>query len=708
MTSRTLARAVVAAALVAALAARAAAQTDVQKFATEFHRAFELKDEKGLDKLLKSTRDMPYNALIHFQEIRAEVWSGKTDLQPKVDMMKAAWQRVFESATALEKLERWIESQDPTSWQTFRKCQGNVHKAWAFFNDATGKDNTKRKPFEESRDLLLQAAQQMEATGNKIEASHAWNLLSVCLHRMPERTLQDRRDAIDALEQFMSLRQTWEWTGDSYYLQNQNTLKSLKVELELKTKEGDKRAAEGYAKDAKGIDALAMPGVAEVKTPLQFEPVAAWDQELDYCQRGGPVPPLWWYSTFGKDDKQTKINWFRRMPLHLVRLSAAKFAVSTLPEDEKRNQAIDVGTKAKPSLFHLDPEGKVPYAMFFWYGSDRERLGEVDVNLAPADANTPVYYRSASSWTATVAGEVMTFYDDNTSGQPMDSDPFAGDFRMVSLGFAKDDARSVAPLLDSMRVGKGPRVPFSEFVQLAAGWHYVKIDNDKVGARPLNAEYLKLGKVKLVWSGPKPTAPVQLVIKGSGDFKSALFDVASGKEVEVPSGEYSVIWGRIVQGKGSRVQVGTIYAADSKPFTVEAGKTFDLAMGAPFSLEFEKKGENTAVEIDGSRIWLREQSGCVVAELHGLGLAPEVLAAKAEDGKGARTIGKFVRCTDPEQLNLVVPKLGDLGLLAACLPMPEHAKENLVWKGKLPAAGMKVALSMKKHPLFGKLESAWK
>ena len=86
----------------------------------------------------------------------------------------------------------------------------------------------------------------------------------------------------------------------------------------------------------------------------------------------------------------------------------------------------------------------------------------------------------------------------------------------------------------------------------------------------------------------------------------------------------------------------------------------------------------------------------------------EVMAAKAEDGKGAKVLGKFVRCTDAEQLNLVVPKLGDIGLIAACLPMPENAKDSLVWKGKLPAAGMKVALSIKKHVLFGKLDSAWK
>ena len=52
---------------------------------------------------------------------------------------------------------------------------------------------------------------------------------------------------------------------------------------------------------------------------------------------------------------------------------------------------------------------------------------------------------------------------------------------------------------------------------------------------------VKTGKVKLVWNGPKPTAPSQLVIRGSGDFQAAFFDVAGGKEVEVPAGQYRVV-----------------------------------------------------------------------------------------------------------------------------------------------------------------------
>lgn len=687
---------------------------DVAKFGTEFQKAFEFKDDKALDKLLKSTNDMPAAAMQYFQELRVELWSGKADRAPKCDMIKAAWKRVFENSPVLEKLERWIESQDQKSFNAYLKAQSNVDRSWRFYQELTQRGELTRQPYDQAARQLRESAELMRQTGHKVEAAESWKLLAICLFRVPERSLQDRKDTIFALEQYVDLRKEWEWTQDAYFTINQNTLKGQKQELEAKSSEADKRKAEGYKEGAKGVDALVMPGIAEALSDLAFVGQEAWEDELDYCQRGGPIPGVWWGASFGKDTKDARVGTFRRGDLSVMKLGAAKFGVSTLPSDPKRTQECDAGNKAKPSKFFLDPDHKVPYAMFFWLGTDRERLGEAEVNLAPSEANTTVYYRSAASWTTTVGTETVTLYDDNCSGYPADGDAWETPYTMHTLGYAakgddgQADPRTRAPLFDSMRIGKGPRQPFSEFVHLAAGWQLVRRNGDRIGVRPLNPEYLKLGKVKLVWSGPKPTAPVQLVISGRGDFKTAHFDVASGKEIEVPGGEYSVAFGRIVQGKGARTQMGTIYGGDSKPFVVEPGKTYELKMGAPFALDFDRKGTASEPEIDGARIRLKESSGCVIAELHGLALAPEVVTAKAVDGKGAKVVGKFLKCTDAELLNTAAVKLPDIGMLVACLPVPEGGKgESLVLKVKIPA-GHKVGLTIKKHPLFGKLDSTWR
>ena len=43
-----------------------------------------------------------------------------------------------------------------------------------------------------------------------------------------------------------------------------------------------------------------------------------------------------------------------------------------------------------------------------------------------------------------------------------------------------------APLLDSMRIGKGPRIPFSQFVQLGGVWHYLTTKGDtQAGIEPV-------------------------------------------------------------------------------------------------------------------------------------------------------------------------------------------------------------------------------
>ncbi len=155
------------------------------------------------------------------------------------------------------------------------------------------------------------------------------------------------------------------------------------------------------------------------------------------------------------------------------------------------------------------------------------------------------------------------------------------------------------------------------------------------------------------------------------------------------------------------MQQASIYGGSSKPFTVEAGKTFELKMGGPFELVWNRRGDDS-VTIDALKILLKESSGCVFTEWHGANLACEVLAAKDADGKGAKVVGKFLRFSDPELVNRAAIAHNQIGLLAASFPMPEGYKEgSLALTVKLPAAGMKLALQIKKHPLFGDVKSAW-
>ncbi|HEU4419907.1 MAG TPA: hypothetical protein VFT55_13325, partial [Planctomycetota bacterium] len=445
---------------------------------------------------------------------------------------------------------------------------------------------------------------------------------------------------------------------------------------------------------------------AEEKHAWKYEALATWEGDLDYGPKGGPVPAFWWMASLQKDGSTRELDWFRRRKLYMFRLGSAKFGVA-LENDAKKAVEIDAGSKGKPTTFYLDADKKVAYTMFFWLGGEREMVGEVECNLTPSTDFASVYYRSAASWRVAIGAESLVLYDDNANGNPCDVDWTEFPLRVNTLGDSEGEGTMV-PQFDSMRIGKGPRVPYSEFLHLPTGWFYMrKGAAEDVGLRPLNLEFMKLGKVKLVWSGPKPTAPVQLVVQGQGDYKTAYFDLAGGKELDVPAGNYSVIFGRIMNGKGSRAQVATLYQGTSKSFTVEAGKVFELKMGAPFALQFVRRGDQNAT-IDATTILVSESSGCLITELQGMSLAPEVLAAKTEDGKGAKVVAKFVRFTDPELLNQASKKHGQLGNFAACFPMPEGYRNNeLVLKIPMPAEGWKMSLSVKKHSLFGPMSSPW-
>jgi len=679
-----------------------AQQMTKEQFRTEFNKSLEISNTKGMDTVLKRDRGALL-AISYAEELCYDLGRGKEDGRPRWEALRAAWARCFEKSNTLDKVQRWIDGSKGADYEALQRGRNSVSRLWDYYSTNTAA--TREDRLRVMQDLMA-VARRANELGHSAEAADVWSLASVVGSQLPDKTMEDRRETLRCLEEFLAARESWEFTFDAHYLQNQAFVKAERERLVDADKAAEKRQQEGYGQNVKGIDALVVAGAAPVNLTFDQETMTAWD-ELDYGPKNGPIPTLWWNLGLGRDGSNAKFEWFRRQTLFLHRIGANKFAVGTEPTEPKKSTEVEVSSKGKASTFYLDPDRKQPYSIFFWAGSDRERIGDAECNLAFTTESATVYFRSATSWKCMLGAEVLHFYDDNCNGSPCDTDLYEPPLRVATLGEHSGEGTTV-PLLDSMRIGKGPRQPFSEFVKLAGGWFHLRRDKDHLVVRPLNPEYNKTGKVKLVWAGPKPSAPAQLVIRGSGDYVTACFDVAGGKEVEVPAGEYAVIFGRIVVGKGARAQNATIYRGDSKPFVVEAGKTHELKMGAPFSVQFSREGDDP-VSIDALKVLLHEASGCVLTDLQGMMLAPEVLAAKAEDGKGAKVVGKFVPFTDPELVNEAVKSHRNLGLLCALYPLPEGYKDGpMVLRVKLPAAGYKLGLQVKKHPLFGAIAPVWK
>jgi hypothetical protein len=691
--------------LTSALRAQEMSEADFQK---AWKQGVDLEDEKVMDRAVKQGSR---HVIQHFESLALQARSGTDAVaERQCELLMASWKRNFENTDTLEKVQRWA---DGATTQLYNKLQQIRTTSGRLWNDYTSKvaTGTIKKDYQSCMEDYQKLARAAESIGHYYEASELWGLASVVGSKMPEKTLEDREAVVFAIEQQLLNRDNWGYTFDTHYARNKGFVESEIEAIKEARKKADKRKDEGYDANAKGIDALVMPNVPAKKYELKFAPLKDWSKDLDYGPRGGPVPAFWWLDSLRENGSSQQMGWFTAQPMYLIRRGTNKFAVHFKPTDEKDAIEISANSRAKPSTFYLDAEQKRPYSMFFWVGTDQEATGITKLNYAPTSKFVNVYYRSASSWKTTIEKESITYYDDDASGTPGNGEPFKGELKSHLVGDPNGDG-ALVPLFDSMEVGKGDRVPYSKFLKLADGWHYQEIATGfDVSVRKLNPEYVKSGNVKLSWKGSKSARPDQIVIQGKGDYAGAIFEIAGGKPVEVPAGEYRVIWGRIVNGKGARVQTAQLYpSADSESFLVKAGETFTLEMGEPFVLDFERKGDQTAT-IDALSICVKEKSGCRIVGVHGTSLDCEVLASKTGTSKGAKSVGSFVPFTNDQLIVKATEQYRNLGFLVACSPMPKGYKEGeLVLEMKLPEDGMKLGLAVKKgkHKFFGKLGTVWK
>ena len=679
-----------------------------EEFQKTWKQGVELEDDKVMDRAVKRGS----RHVIQFYEGLAFQARDGDDVAAELqcELLQASWKRCFGDIKTLEKLQRWTDGVTADIYNKLQQIRSNSGKLW---NDYTASvaTGTIKKDYQSCMEDYQKLARAAESIGHYYEASELWGLSSVVGSKMPEKNLEDREAVVFAIEQQLLCRDNWGYVFDTHYARNKGFVEAELVAIKEDRAKADKRKDEGYDANAKGVESLVMPNAAPKSYSLSFAPLKDWSKDLDYGPRGGPVPPFWWLDSLQGNGSSKQMGWFTAQPMYLLRRGANKFAVHYNPSDEKAATEISASSRAKPTTFYLDADKKRPYAMFFWLGTDQESTGVTKLNYAPQSNFVNLYYRSASSWKTQVDKEPIVYYDDDASGAPGNSEPFKGELRSHLVGDAAGEG-VVVPLFDSMKVGKGKRVPFSSFVKLAAGWHYQEIASGAdVAVRPLNPEYVKTGSVKLAWKGGKSVRPDQLVIQGKGDYAGAIFDVASGKPVDVPAGEYRVVWGRIVNGKGARVQAAQLYPSEeSESFLVKAGETFTLPMGEPFVLDFERQGDQQA-SIDALSICVKEKSGCRIVGVHGTSLECDVLASKTGKAKGAKAVGSFLPFTNDQLIVKATEQYRNLGFLVACFPMPKGYREGeLALKLDLPEAGMKLGLAVKKgkHKFFGKLGTVWK
>jgi hypothetical protein len=522
-----------------------------------------------------------------------------------------------------------------------------------------------------------------------------------------------------AMERYLELNQDLDWTKHADYALNKNWYDGIQRQIEHEAKKGKKDGS---------VD-LKKPG--EVSTLLPYQPGSKWvpaklehrvmKKPLEGLTRYASSSPIWWLP-HGITPEKKEFWFFKDGKIWMQKLGPAKYVNLIDPDEEPtKKDEVTFAAPRKPTELWYTKSGReeaINYWYFMWLGGSQEPWCGTQLNLEPSWNNdrkdSVVFLRSASYFEANVAGNVITLYDENING--VFGDKLQGDGAGFQDWMVANDEGTTKPgshpAFDSMRIGKGKLAPFSPFVKLGDKWYHLKVlrNNEQLNARPLDVAQVKTGTVSLKWKGK--ARPKSLIIKEvSGQWAQAAFDLvaAGARGVVVPVGRYEVYYGRIHNGKPPRNMDAVILKGHSKAFDVKADQKVTLKMGAPLRLEYLADRSGDTITVSSSTMWVKEAFGakitCIASEV----LEPEILVAKKEGGKGAKTVGQWRRLQGFE-LNAVSRNYKDVqGRAAAAYAIDKKNAKNGRYEisAKVPN-GQFVGLRQKKHKLFGKLLPVWK
>jgi hypothetical protein len=309
-------------------------------------------------------------------------------------------------------------------------------------------------------------------------------------------------------------------------------------------------------------------------------------------------------------------------------------------------------------------------------------------NLGPDTNYLNLYVAPAASLVGTLGGTRVQVIDDNLDGK-YGSPPLDWAYMGLVDGAAQHD-------VDSIVVGESKVArPWSRLVEVGGAWYELEPTESGADfvARPAKVE---TGTLELDLKG----APVTwLLVRGTGSESDLVFDVANGgaDKVAVPAGTYELYSGQVASGKKAQMAKALILPGkNARTWTVTAGETVKVELGAPFTLEFTFGQDAETVTVEGPSIVVAGRGGETYQRLWNCVLSPEVHLRKAGSSRGKKE-EELVPVLSQEDLEVHKNDFRAVWFPVG-VPIPKPS----------PGETYEVQLFQKKHKLFGKLESDWK
>ena len=671
-----------------------------EEFLTKVSEALRFDDQQTLD---LAVRDNALHAVKRLRNLYFSERGGSQSGLEEAQKIADAWERKFEGSNTPHKLRRWILGLDTTRYDLVVKLEQQMWKAWGHFAD----NNRSIKFADQTIENLTTVVRHAEQCGDLSNQAEAWSLINQAWQVKAKVDPTHQKDVLFAGKQFLVAREALEFRDDSIYKQYKDYVERVEKQIHEQEAARAKREGEGYGDDASPVDALLMPQ-AERRSFNIASSVMSKPKKVEVGLRAAGAPPQWFRTDIVKNGP-TRIAHFKARDLFLVRAGASKFGISLRGDSPDLDQLGWKELKAsnrlrRPSVISLDDKGSETYAMWFFLGGQSEPFQGITQNFGPTPDRTPLFIKSAMVWDTSIDGESVKIWDENLTGRLFD-DPEDTKLELLLLADRPGkDPRGKVDQFDAIQVGRGPVHPLGNWVKIGTTWWRLEgaDDGKSVNVRQTNPEYFKTGSLELAFEGRGITVN-SLVVQGRiGPMKNARFNLAGGKAVEVPAGEYDILFGQISSGRGARRVTAWVFKGNADPLTVEEGETATVSLGAPFSIDFIRDGN----KIDATTIKVVGQAGEIYTYINGAVPEAEILAARDESGKGRRAVGELSAVASGEVLNRYneATKLGpDVGFFPK---VDGVTPATAIFKYDGPD-GMKLGLAQKKNALFGELKAIW-
>ncbi len=647
--------------------------TNAEKFAEDFSKAVKLHENSDMDRALRRYKDEAVVMFMNKAEVRALNPIGELNLW--VDSFTASWERVFHSDFA-RKYDRYLQMMDSTRRTAREKLRNGFLPS---VNRAQGEALASRKgsDWQLVRQDAVQLALAFAEVSDLYHEAFAYHLLGNAWH--PDHTDDDDGDAqkaLDAYEKFIAARERLELTHDTYY----DSVKKAAVDLRARLGIADPSTGEVGEKKISRFEIQPIPEMDWIDIELRSGFEEKPSKLSHFCDLADSNKLNWMITGLAAIDSQAELRGFEPK-VFIKRIGRNEFVVEGGAD---ASESFKISPKPTRVEFERLVDGqKIPHAMMFAGGTEREPIYGRELNLSIHETGATVFYRSIALRTAKTPFGQLTLWDHTGDGQ-------FGYSKLAVVGAVGMPRGDFMYRLDGISLGKAKAsVPYCRWFQDAKGvWYELKnpdlLLGDKLSIRPVAP---LTGKVSVLIKGIKDAKLEQLLlVSQTRQTKHLVVNVANSKGVDVPIGRYQILQGIMRGKKGQELLI--LPSTMPRTIDVQEGEVIEISLGGEFKLAVkpaETQDQNGKLILDGQTLHVVGTNGERYVRFVG-----EPLFDAEVQVKGKKKAGTTFAKPSGQQMN------DDFAYTYYPLDAVIPLLDNLEYK-----------ILIKKHSWFKKLDSGW-